>query len=434
LKRTPWGWLPEPDRLRHFPGRPGPEGEVTMMIERVSQTEFRFYHKAENELVLMGAGERPEAEGLESCELYVGGYSTAASAESHFFARDLRVSKRQLEAAEQNPFALASELAAVERHILLPATLVQVESESTRKYRFTFRTPSYQQDSALLFFGLNQAADDSGDGGMTWRLLNGDDEEIWTGYKKNKSWWRWMAVLPEPETTYSFEVSDLDTTFSGTYPGNGAFAGAYLAVYGEKAPLRVSERMSTMAEPGAGWIDVMPLIDPERDSLGGKWELAEDGLRQLDAGRGRQMLRLPICAGDAYELEFSFTRLSGDGPINVRFPVGNRHPGLALDGPADGARNSAIFHVRDLGANPTVVKSEALAIGERHRLALRVKVDQVDVSIVAELDGKTLTAWEGDIEKLARGQSNAVPHFSRSMAIGIRGGAMAIHDLRLRGE
>jgi hypothetical protein len=438
MKRTPWGWLPAPDKLVHMPGRPGPNGPVTMIIERATGTQFRFYYDAGEGPILMGLGDQPSALGLETCVIYIGGWSSQASGEAHFFARDLDVSasdfaRKNLQGVTTTPFSKASDLSVVERHILLPATSASVQKGGPKRHLFSFTTPNYTEENALLFFGLHNAADDSGDGGMTWRLSNSDGVPIRSGYKKNKNWWRWMAIEAAPNTGYRFEVKDADTVFGGDSPGNGAWAGAYLACYG-KSPQRVVDQSPRML--GAAAVDLLPLIDVARDGLTGQWERAGDGLKQLDTSRGRQMLRLPIGVGEAYELELEFTRLEGDGPISMQFPVGSRNPGFSLDAPAPAAtRHSAIVHVRDPGvakiSNPTVVKAPPLELGKRYRFNLRVATTGDVVDITAELDGTPLTAWRGEIAKVTEGFSNSVPYFSRTAAIGIRDGSIHFHTVRL---
>jgi hypothetical protein len=441
LKRTPWGWLHSPDALAFRPGRPAPEGPVTMIIERADKSTFRFYWDHGEGPVLIGWGGHPRVADMALCDIGVEAFSTLLAVEAYFLVDDLTVSRREHAATRLQPDEVISSLEAKalamhenQRRVLLPMRKALIAPQTGRQLSFPLRTPDYAQDLALLFVGFFHAADDSGDGGMHWRLRDAEGDIIRQGFNKNRDVWVWVSAPVAPDRSYSLEVVDEDSDFSGQRPGNGAWIGAMLSLFGD-AP---AGRTPTIHPVHAGpeWVDVLPLIDLQRDVLAGNWVRDGEDLQQNSPIRARSGLQLPVGADESYELELAFTRLTDNESLNLRIPLGNRHPDIVVGGYPDNGHASVIRFIHDPQPdgrrNPTWTVGSALESNRRYLLNLQVRLRDDAASIRATLDGESLFDWQGPQWNELNVEYGIFPFFAPTFAIGNFHGTMAFHSVRLR--
>lgn len=89
------------------------------------------------------------------------------------------------------------------------------------------------------------------------------------------------------------------------------------------SPTPVSHPASVSAD---GWIDLLALVDPEKDTLSGKWTRVSDGLHgeKLPDGKGAQHLQLPYEAPEEYDFRITLTHLMGNCEATQILCAGDR--------------------------------------------------------------------------------------------------------------
>lgn len=152
----------------------------------------------------------------------------------------------------------------------------------------------------------------------------------------------------------------------------------------------ISRTPSTSESPSGEWIDLLRDIDPQRDTVAGKWSKSDAGL-SVEAEPGSR-LTLPWQAVREYDFEVEFTRHSGANSVAMLFVSGDGQASLDIDGWGQnlaGIQNIGGQSMRD---NSSRVANVALENGRRYTASLHVRRDHVE----ALLDGKPLTTYQGD--------------------------------------
>jgi len=351
-----------------------------------------------------------------------------------------RIRMRSLEGASLTP-----ELFEVERHILLPLMRIRVEAETSYRHVQTVTTPAFSHQHALLMFGLQHAHNKSGDGRLTWQVLDVEGRELRRGLNSYGSPWEWMTLKASPDTTYSVVVADDDAESAGEDPGKHAWMGITLSVYADRATESVRElrppgqMLDEIAVAQGGkhgeWADVLPLVDVERDAVSGHWVMEDGSLKQLQITNAHLQLTLPVGAGDSYEMEVDFTKLAGEDCVGIRFPVRRVNPLLSISGWPWAGYYSKIGEIVDMTSgkrqNPARAASQPLENGRRYRCSLCVVVRGDQVRITSKLDGQDLVQWRGPIDMVVK-PPNIRPFFCRTFAVGNYNGAVQFHRVRMR--
>lgn len=147
--------------------------------------------------------------------------------------------------------------------------------------------------------------------------------------------------------------------------------------------------------------DLLTGFDPSRVAAG-SWTRTSDGLR-VTPGNGS---RVSLANGlpPSYDVTVEFTRNTGNDSVALILPVGPVSPALELSawqGAAHGLSKLDGVSSRD-SKNPTATRPGTLANGRRHELQAQVRVDGSSAQVAAQLDGKSLFAWQGDVSCLEK--------------------------------
>jgi hypothetical protein len=136
-------------------------------------------------------------------------------------------------------------------------------------------------------------------------------------------------------------------------------------------------------------IDLMPIIDPARHTMGGKWARTADGL--ISDGSRWAKLRIPCDLPEEYDFRIEFTSTGSEDVAQV-FALGG-HTCAWLLGGFKGTV-CGLHHVagKPANANPTTVRDYTMTSGERHTSVLQVRRN----SVAAILDGKPLMRHQTD--------------------------------------
>jgi hypothetical protein len=142
------------------------------------------------------------------------------------------------------------------------------------------------------------------------------------------------------------------------------------------------------ASSRSGWIDLMPLIDPGKDAVVGKWEKKNGELLSGMASRGR--IGIPYIPPDEYDVEVQYTRLGNDSNAIILYKPGasqfvlgigwhGRHMGFAM------------INGKSVDGNST---TKAIALTKNKTYACRVEVR--DTYVRAYMDGKLMIEHKTD--------------------------------------
>ena len=126
-------------------------------------------------------------------------------------------------------------------------------------------------------------------------------------------------------------------------------------------------------------IDLVPLIDAERDGVAGTW--AKDGEKvTCNTGKGKDaLLELPWVIGGDFDLRVTFRVMSGDRTINVIgvTPKGPFAWGYGIAEKYAGVRNVDGKDVNDPG-NPTYSRDAFLKYRQRYTAVVKVRGTSIE--------------------------------------------------------
>lgn len=184
---------------------------------------------------------------------------------------------------------------------------------------------------------------------------------------------------------------------------------------------------------GAGKeVDLLALVEVEKDvpERGGKWLLREGKLCSDSTAQAR--VELPYIPPEEYDLQVTFSREVGDGPVVVLLTGMDKAFGLSLDARGHVARFEAVNHKLKKD-NPTSVPC-TLGNGQKYVVTVQVRKDKV----TALLDGKPLCRFAGEAEELSRASGWKLGH-AHTLGLGaqhseVRFGPVKLVELGAGGE
>ncbi len=190
-----------------------------------------------------------------------------------------------------------------------------------------------------------------------------------------------------------------------------------------------------VALPRGQWVDVLKLVDANRDNISGKW--SRNGTDVVSEQGEANRLELPVNIDGGYDLEVEFTRTDGTADVNTLFPVGSRLCNATLSGDTGHGPGSGLDTLdgRDFPnpQNPTSKHPGGLENDHRYRLLLSVRpLPDHRVSIDVALDGQPyLPHWTGGISSLGVRDAWSLPDPKRP-GLGVYESRVIFHSVRLR--
>ncbi|MCY3019047.1 MAG: ribosomal protein L7/L12 [Planctomycetota bacterium] len=158
-----------------------------------------------------------------------------------------------------------------------------------------------------------------------------------------------------------------------------------------KAP--VSAGPAEKGDDERGIINLLSLVNPETDTVAGKWEL-KDGALRSDGSPGAR-LQIPFEPPEEYDFRVEFTRLEGNSTVNMLMSKGRRYFGWTM-----GWNNNTVldfFNIAGPKSTQTVVKA-ALENGRRYKATIQVRND----GLKALVDGQLLAQWPTNYGDMSR--------------------------------
>ncbi len=137
--------------------------------------------------------------------------------------------------------------------------------------------------------------------------------------------------------------------------------------------------------------DLMPLIDPDRDAINGKWTKDNRGLRSESIHCGR--LRIPYMPPEEYDFRVKFTRDTGMNDVALIASANDHKFLLGLGGFENTISGFAMVDGHWIGDNPTTFRAPGfLRNGRQYTAVVHVRKDRIMASLDGQLVGEPLTA------------------------------------------
>jgi serine/threonine protein kinase/formylglycine-generating enzyme required for sulfatase activity len=181
------------------------------------------------------------------------------------------------------------------------------------------------------------------------------------------------------------------------------------------------------------WFNVLDLVDVDKHILDGLAKRDANGVHLLH-GPSRRVI-LPIQVAGDYQLEFSFTRVSGSNDILIHFPVARHaNAGIMLSGWDGGAGGIHAIDGKgniDGSRSEGVVRPSRLQNGRRYSARLNVSAVGDQVQLDFQLDGQPYISWQGDPARLEAHVAEALPR-TDLICFGTSDLNAILHEVKLR--
>ena len=158
---------------------------------------------------------------------------------------------------------------------------------------------------------------------------------------------------------------------------------------------RLEAITARQANAATGFINLLPIIDPEKDKVAGKWALEKGAL--VSSGEGEERIQIPYQPPEEYDYRITFTKTGTNCVIQIM--PGMETPFIwAMD--AKGLYTFRYLKGTGIGSNKTSVqKPPGIKDNHRYTSLLRVRKNGVD----ALVENKQMTQWETDYSDVADG-------------------------------
>ena len=250
---------------------------------------------------------------------------------------------------------------------------------------------------------------------------------LWLGGTKDNPTQAWTWITGEPFTFTawgtnepSVNLDEIALCFSRQSKGWGDIRtngmgqadrrGGYLIEWDDAGSGKTPPVMPAAPLPATGGaVDLLALVDVERDVVVGPWEMTSEGLAlKWEKGRAVNVLEFNHSAPEEYDFEIEFTIKEGLSDVSqllpvkgrtVRWKMGHGFVPLYSFGPnLDGKRAD------DSERTEAIAKRAHLKSGQRYRSTVQVRKD----SLRALIDGEEVLRWSGDLERLGDEASTTV--------------------------
>ena len=140
------------------------------------------------------------------------------------------------------------------------------------------------------------------------------------------------------------------------------------------------------------WVDLLPLVDPEKDAVKGAWQRRGGALVNAQQP---SCIALPVSPRGSYEIETTFQRTSGTDSVCVYLPVGSHEVLLLLSAWHGEVSGLAQVKSRGIKEGEAAVRPGTIENGRDYHLAVKVLVRGTEVQIIVSLNGTPYFRWRG---------------------------------------
>jgi len=104
--------------------------------------------------------------------------------------------------------------------VLMEKQNFSIRSPDARALKYPIHVPADVRSPARLSIGIGNSSDNTGDGGLHWRLEDENGKIVRTEFLR-KDGVAWIEHDVPPGSTWTLVLEDLDTALDGKQPGNG---------------------------------------------------------------------------------------------------------------------------------------------------------------------------------------------------------------------
>lgn len=181
--------------------------------------------------------------------------------------------------------------------------------------------------------------------------------------------------------------------------------------------------LAAALRPGEG-IDLLPVINPLRDSSRGVWRF--EGTALVNPRNQKSILRLPVAPPQQYRLTFVAERMSGRSSFDVGLLVGGRSVLLILDGWSGTVSGLSLVNGKRPDLNETLYNGTVFLGSHDVTIVCTVRPGSVE----ATADGKTVVRWTGPSMFLSPDPMSA-PEYQEGLTLGVSSGQFRIRRICL---
>lgn len=193
-----------------------------------------------------------------------------------------------------------------------------------------------------------------------------------------------------------------------------------------QTPRRAAKPMKVLEVDKYQWVDLLAYVELPKDAYRGEWTRRKGEL-VVSADSQHGMLVLGGATRESFETSLRCTRLSGQGRILLRFPVGEEHRGWLMLGARREGACGLVFDGKPEKHNQTTVKGKLVVNGKENRVLLRmVYTARDEVEITVTLNGKKIVSWQGKISAFERTSEMA------SFGLVTQASSVVLHAIQLR--
>ena len=185
----------------------------------------------------------------------------------------------------------------------------------------------------------------------------------------------------------------------------------------------LEESALAKANTTTGFLNLLPLIEPDKGTVAGKYVMEKGTL--VSSGKGQERIEIPYEVPEEYDYQVSFTQKAGKNCI-VQILSGNGHPFIWVMGTGGGFT----FHYikgAGIGSNKTSVKVAGIKDNKRYTSLLKVRKNGVQ----AFLDGKLISKWDTDFSDSVAEGFWALRN-KKALGVGNADGTVIFHSIEVR--
>lgn len=207
----------------------------------------------------------------------------------------------------------------------------------------------------------------------------------------------------------------------------------FIAIAAAAVTIAIMSQKPNNDPPPVITTNLVESIDIDASIIAGKWSrgLTEAGAKYINNSSSPARLAFPISERDNFEVSIDLKRASGEGHLEIVFPVATSQVALLIDGwPQLGGR-TGLDQINGVAAAVNATSLQGMQIEEGTDYTLTIKVTTSDqASIDARLNGKILVNWGGNPDELSAHPSLAI---SRDrLAIGTDNGEIQIKRVEIK--
>lgn len=185
--------------------------------------------------------------------------------------------------------------------------------------------------------------------------------------------------------------------------------------------------------PGT-WLDLLALVDEQRDPIDGSWTRING--RELRCQRERvARCALPVLPRGSYRLSIQFTRQQGDDGVSLVLPVAGRQLLCTLGGYSQVGYAAGFSKIegKDAPFNATRVDKFKLTTGRLYTVDARVDYDErrQHITVSVEVDGQPVIHWAGPLAALSPGWWNSLDDI-RKLGLAAEQSVVQFHTAQLK--